>query len=104
MIHVVATVEVVPGKRAEFLAILQANVPTVLQEDGCMEYLVVVDMQTDIAAQLSPRSDIVVVIEKWRDLPALKAHLQAAHMVDYRQKVRDLVRSASLQVLQSARS
>jgi quinol monooxygenase YgiN len=38
MIYVIATIEVAAGRRADFLAILRANVPNVLAEDGCIEY------------------------------------------------------------------
>ncbi len=99
MIHVIATVEVVPGKRAEFLAAFQANVPKVLAEDGCIEYGPTVDLPTDIGVQIPPRDNVVTVMEKWRDLAALKTHLTAPHMVEYRGKVKDLVTSVTLQIL-----
>ena len=38
MIHVMATVEVVPGKREAFLSAFDANVPHVKAEDGCLAY------------------------------------------------------------------
>ena len=100
MIHVIATVEVAPGRREEFLAIFRDNVPNVLAEDGCLEYVPVVDMATRIAVQAPLREHVVTVIEKWRDEAALQAHLAAPHMAVYRERVRDLVRSVVLHVLQ----
>ena len=38
MIHVVAIITTLPGKRAEVLTAFLANVPAVLAEDGCIEY------------------------------------------------------------------
>jgi quinol monooxygenase YgiN len=102
MIHVIATVDIVPGKRAEFLREFHANVPNVLAEDGCLEYGPAIDLVTDIGAQLPPREQVVTIVEKWRDLAALKAHLQAPHMTDYRAKVKDFVRRVSLQILEPA--
>jgi quinol monooxygenase YgiN len=43
-----------------------------------------------------------VVVEKWRDLAALEAHLAAAHMTAYRGRVKDLVVQTTLQVLAPA--
>src|SRR5262245_45434938 len=100
MIHVIATVELAAGKRESFLEAFRANIPTVLKEDGCIEYGPAVDAVTDIGVQLPPRENVVTVVEKWRDLPALKAHLAAPHMVAYRVRVKDLVQRVSLQILQ----
>jgi quinol monooxygenase YgiN len=102
MIHVIATIELVPGKRAAFLAAFRDNVPRVLAEDGCLEYGPTIDLATAIAAQLPLREQVVTVVEKWRDLAALQAHLIAPHMVAYRSKVKDLVAKVSLQVLEPA--
>ena len=60
------------------------------------------DLGTDIAAQPPPRNDVVTVVEKWRDLKALQAHLTAPHMVEYRTKVKNMVRGATLHVLEPA--
>ena len=39
MIHVLASIQVKPGKRNAFLEIFKTNVPNVLQEEVCVEYL-----------------------------------------------------------------
>lgn len=102
MIHVLATVDVVPGRRAEFLTAFRANVPNVLAEDGCLEYGPAIDLSTPIAAQIPLREHVVTIVEKWRDLAALQAHLSAPHMVAYRNQVKHLVAKVSLQVLEPA--
>ena len=43
MIHVVATISLKPGTRAEFLKICNANIPALLAEEGCIEYVPTVD-------------------------------------------------------------
>jgi len=48
------------------------------------------------------RPNTVVVVEKWESLEALEAHLVAPHMVAYRAKVKDLVNSVAIQVLEPA--
>lgn len=102
MIHVIATIAVKPGRRDAFLAEFHRVVPAVLAEDGCLAYGPAVDVASGIPAQPPPRQDAVVVIEQWRDLAALRAHLEAPHMGAYRERVQDLVVGAQLQVLQPA--
>ena len=102
MIHVIATIEVHPGTRTAFLAEFKANVPAVLAEDGCHEYVPTLDVTSGLGLQGPLRTEIVTIVEKWRDLPALHAHLKAPHMLAYREKVKDYVRSVQLQVLEPA--
>jgi len=60
------------------------------------------DLERQLANALEDvlRPDVVVVIEQWRDLAALKAHLVAPHMGPYRERVKDLVLGVQLSVLQ----
>ena len=102
MIHVIATIQLHPGTRAEFLAHFREVVPLVLREEGCLEYGPTVDLSTPIAAQVANRENVVTVVEKWAGLPELEAHLAAPHMAAYRQHVASLVQSTSIQVLMPA--
>lgn len=102
MIHVIATIAIAPGRRADFLGEFHRIVPAVLAEDGCIAYGPAVDVASGIPIQPPLRADSVVVIEQWRDLPALHAHLVAPHMDGYRERVKDLVSGVQLQVLQPA--
>lgn len=102
MLHVLATIELAAGKRDEYLTHFAWVAPQVRAEDGCIEYGAAVDVPTPIAVQVPPRPDVVVVVEKWRDLPALQAHLQAPHMTEYRKRVGGIVAGVSLQVLRPA--
>lgn len=101
MIHVLATIHVVPGQRDAFLAEFHELIPTVLAEDGCVEYGPAVDAATTIEAQVRDEN-AVTVIEKWESLEALHAHLAAPHMVAYRETVKDFVTSTELKILQPA--
>jgi quinol monooxygenase YgiN len=102
MIHVIATIELVEGQREAFLNEFHRLVPQVRAEAGCLEYVPTIDVASGIAAQGTPRLNIVTVVEKWSDLSALKAHLTAPHMQDYRPRVKHLVRSTTLQILEPA--
>ncbi|HYL82571.1 MAG TPA: putative quinol monooxygenase [Candidatus Acidoferrum sp.] len=100
MIYVIATVEVKPGKREAFLAEFHRNMPNVRAEKGCIEYGPSVDLKTDIKAQIPLRENTATVVEKWESLQALQTHLLAPHMATYRERVKDIVISVSLQVLE----
>jgi quinol monooxygenase YgiN len=86
---------------SDFIEMFKANVPTVLEEDGCIEYFPAVDIDSGLPPQKLD-GNVVTVIEKWRDLDALRAHLKAPHMVAYKEKTKDMVEEVSLKVLQEA--
>ncbi len=100
MIYVIATIEVRPGKREAFLAEFHRNMPNVRAEKGCIQYGPTVDLKTDIKAQIPLRENTVTIIEKWESLQALQTHLQAPHMGEYRERVKDILAGLTLQVLE----
>jgi quinol monooxygenase YgiN len=85
MIYVIATIELAAGKRDEFVKAFLANVPNVLAEKGCIEYQPTVDLATEIKAQ-----------------PAVRADVVTPHMMSHRERVKQLVKSVSIQVLEPA--
>lgn len=99
MIHVLAQVETTPGHRADFLAEFAKVAVLVRQEAGCIEYGAATDVPTDIPVQNLLGDNGVLIIEKWESVEHLKAHLIAAHMADYRIRVKPFVQSVRLQVL-----
>ncbi len=99
MIHVLAILTALPGKRAEVLEAFQANVPAVHAEDGCIEYTAVVDVD-GAAPAFGP--DTFVVVEKWESMEALKAHAASAHMAAYGKKVEHLMADRAVHVLKPA--
>ncbi|MBI1355938.1 MAG: antibiotic biosynthesis monooxygenase [Acidobacteria bacterium] len=101
MIDVIASIRVRPGRRDEFLAKFQANVPKVLAEDGCLRYSPTVDADSGLGAQQLDEN-IVTIVEQWESVAALHAHLKAPHMAAYRETVKDLVEGTTLKVLQAA--
>ena len=102
MIHVIATIELTPGGRGEFLRHFKALVPLVLEEKGCIEYGPNIDVAAALPNQPPPRDDVVIVVEKWESIDHLQAHLIAPHMIEYRTHVKALVKSVRLQVLEPA--
>ena len=102
MIHVIAAIDVNEGKRDQFLAEFHRIVPLVRAEAGCLEYGPAVDLATGIPVQMPLRDKVVTVIEKWADLAALRKHMTAPHMVEYRARVKDHVKHVQLQILEPA--
>ena len=102
MIHVIATIELAPGKRRAFLDEFARLVPLVLDEAGCIEYGPTVDVDTGLPAQGPPRDNTVTVVEKWESLEHLEDHLAAPHMLEYRKRVKEMVLGTSLQILRPA--
>jgi len=102
MIHVIATIELAPGTREAYLTEFRKIIPDVRAEQGCIEYGPAIDAQTDSSNQAKLGPDKVVVVEKWENLAALKAHSVSPHMQAYRVNVKDYVRGVNLLVLDPA--
>lgn len=102
MIHVLATITLASGAQEAWLEEFARLVPEVLAEDGCIEYGAAVDVASGISIQEPVRPDVVMVIEKWSDLGALTAHLDAPHMAAWREQMKDLMTGVSLQILTPA--
>ena len=99
MIHVVAVIAAKPGLRNTILEAFRANVPAVRAEDGCIEYGAAVDTENAPALQTQCGADTFLVIEKWRDIDALKAHAAAPHMAAYAAKTREHIASRVIHIL-----
>ena len=101
MVYVIASIRVEAGRLSEYLETVASIVPLVREEKGCVAYLPTVDIAADLPPQVLDENT-VTIIEKWENLAALRNHLNAPHMTDYREKVNDIVAELSLKVLQEA--
>jgi quinol monooxygenase YgiN len=102
MIHVLAVITAKPGKRDSILEIFRVNIPNVLAERGCIEYGAAVDADNALPVQTKYGPDSFVVVEKWENMDALRAHLAAPHMVAYAATVKDMVASRTIHILSPA--
>jgi len=102
VVYVIATLELAPGKRSAFLAEFAKVVPLVHAEQGCIEYLPVVDADTNIASQHRMGADSLTIVERWSSVDALRAHDTSAHMLAYRARVKDYVRGKEIRIMKSA--
>ncbi|HZZ71209.1 MAG TPA: putative quinol monooxygenase [Pirellulales bacterium] len=102
MVHVIAAIEIAPGRRDDFLESFRRLMPTVHAEAGCGEYGPTVEIDSGLSLQPPVRENVVVICEQWESLAALHTHLAAPHMTAWREEVKDLVRAVTLQVLEPA--
>lgn len=102
MINVVAVITAKPGQREAVLEAFRANIAAVHAEDGCIEYQPVIDAEGFGSFQTKFGPDTFIVLEKWRDAAALKAHAAAPHMAAYSAKTKDLIASRTIHLLSSA--
>ncbi len=101
MIHVIASLQIKEQYLAEFIDIFKANIPNVLREKGCVEYVPTIDVPTDLPPQERVRNGVTIV-EKWETLEDLLTHIKAPHMLAYAEKVKDMVEKKSLKILAPA--
>ena len=102
MIHVVATLELEPGKRDLVLAEFAKVVPLVKAEAGCLDYTPAIDAETSVGFQHKIGPNSLMVIERWETLEALQAHDVAPHMQAYRARVKQYIRGREIRVLSPA--
>ncbi len=98
MIHVLASIKVKPGKRDFLIEHLKSNIPNVIKEKGCIEYNSTIDVDYNLDNQTFDEN-MVTIIEKWENFDSLKKHMNAPHMLSYRENVKDLVENTSLKIL-----
>lgn len=102
MIHVVAILTTLPGKRDEVLEEFKKLVPLVHAEKGCIEYQPVFDTPDVGPFQTELGIDSYMVIEKWETLADLEAHSKADHMTAYGAKMGALMSGRQIHVLSNA--
>ena len=102
MLHVLAYITTKPGMRDAVLREFRANMPAVHAEEGCLEYVPVVDVPTfgPFQAELGPET--FVVVEKWASPEALNAHAASPHMKSYAERTADMVARRTIHVLAEA--
>jgi|SRR5450830_183162 len=100
MVHVLAIITAHPGKRAELLQLVHANLAAVRAEQGCIEYGPVVDVPGFGGAQAELGEDTFVFVEKWESADALKLHFTQPHMIDYLGKSKALIAQRAVHVLE----
>lgn len=99
MLHVIARIDVLPGKMEEFTKLFKANVPNVLAEEGCYRYEPCVDLSCEL---YSGDENAFTVLETWESIEHLKAHLATAHMVKFAEDAASLRTGCNLTLVEQA--
>ena len=101
MICVIAAIKAKTGQRNALLECIKDNLSNVNAETGCIEYQPMVDTESSLGTQ-ELDENVVTMVEKWETMANLNAHAVAPHMLEYREKVKDIVESVSLKVITAA--
>ncbi|MDD3118429.1 MAG: putative quinol monooxygenase [Victivallales bacterium] len=102
MIHVIASIELKPECFDEFLTVFKENMVNVRAEDGCIDYVPCVDVESGLSPQVTVREHVVTVLETWESTDHLRAHLATPHMLKYEKKTQDMKVSTQVQVIEPA--
>ena len=101
VVHVLAVITTKPGQRAAVLTLFNANIPTVLAEEGCIAYEATIDSENASPMQALFGQDTFVVVEKWSSLKALRAHADSPHMTSYGASTKDMIADRTIHILSS---
>jgi quinol monooxygenase YgiN len=101
MLHVLAYITAKPGMREAVLREFRANMPAVHAEEGCIEYVPVIDFPAFGPFQTELGPDTFVVVEKWASPEALNAHAASPHMKAYAERTADMIETRMIHVLSS---
>ena len=102
MVHVIAFTKIKPGKRSEFIEMFKNELmPKTLKEEGCIQYIITVDIDTDDPIQ-DKDENMVITIETWKSMDALKEHLSTPHIAEFQKKSEELTEGLTAKLLQEA--
>jgi quinol monooxygenase YgiN len=99
MLHVLAFITAKPGMRDAVLQEFRANMPAVYAEEGCIEYVPVIDIPTFDPFQAELGSDTFVVVEKWASRKRSTPYAASAHMKAYAARTADMIETRVIHVL-----
>ena len=86
--------------RADYIAETKAILSTVRREEGCMEYRLLGDCETDWEKPQRFGERTLWMLEKWASVNSLKAHLETPHMRAFGPKVRPMRSGSTFHVLE----
>lgn len=86
--------------KADYIAQTKAILDAVRREDGCIEYRLLGDCETDWEKPQRFGDRTLWMIEKWASIASLKAHLAAPHMKAFGPKVSGMRANGTFHVLE----
>jgi len=100
MINVIASIRVKAGKRSDFIKIFKANMPAVQAEKGCIEYFPAVDIMPPCLGRFWMKTSLRS--SRSGESGSVARSSESASHAGVREKVKDIVESSSLKILQGA--
>ena len=101
MIHVIAAIQAREGQRDAIVAAFREILPEVGAKTGCIEYSLAIHLQTGFPGQPPFDENEFIIVERWDDLDALKAHMADAKYQAWFVSVWPLIAGASMQVFEA---
>ena len=86
--------------KADYVAQTKAILDAVRREDGCLEYRLLGDAETDWEKPQRFGDRTLWMVEKWASVNSLKAHLETPHMKAFGPKVRPMRSASTFHVLE----
>ncbi|OTG70407.1 antibiotic biosynthesis monooxygenase [Acinetobacter sp. ANC 4169] len=105
MLTIIADIQIRPGAkhRENVLNAFRKITATVLQEEGCHGYELLIDHQSNADYQ-TKLPDVITTLEHWESMEHLNAHLLTLHMQAYQQQVKDDVLDVKIRIMQKGLS
>ena len=88
------------ASKADYIAQTKEILGAVRREDGCIEYRLLGDCETDWVKPLRFGDRTLWMLEKWASVNSLKAHLETPHMKAFGPKVRPFRSASTFHVLE----
>lgn len=102
MLTIIAEIKIKPGIEhlERVVNSFQKITPTVLAEEGCFGYELLVNHDAQVPYQ-APLENTIVMLEKWQSIKHLDAHLATVHMREHHSKVKDDVIGVEIRILEN---
>lgn len=94
MIHVIATLRIMPGSLDAVVAAATPCITATREEAGCRRYDLLVDVLDDTR---------VTFVEAWESRAALEAHFASLHIAEWRAGLAPYLASASIEIIHPER-
>lgn len=101
MLTIIAEIRVHEGQqhKTKVIHAFEKITPTVLAEQGCHGYELLVDADLNVNFQAKD-DNVITMLEYWESIEHLNAHMQTAHMQAYQAEVKDDVIDVKIRILE----
>ena len=90
MIYIIATLTIKPGSLDEVLALAMPCIEGTRKEAGCISY--------DLHQSLTDEN-VLVFVERWKDMAAIEAHFVEPHLVAWRDAGAPFITNKKIEII-----